>query len=164
MMTEGEWVRCADPLLLLENLRGMASERKLGLCASASARGVWHLLGTNARTAVEAAERFADGLIGWEALAAVAHTLPSPASRSEVPAEDASEAVGAACAATGWEAATVAFEAAGCAVWAEGGAVAAVGDAEFSRHCRLLHDLFGNSFRPPPVLDPTWLSWGGDAV
>jgi hypothetical protein len=163
-MTEGEWLRCADPLRMLQGLRCRVSERKLRLFACACCRRVWHLLEPDYRTAVEAAERFADGRIGWEELAAVAHTLPYPAFESEGAAEDACAAAWAACAERGWDAASVAFEAAGCAVWAEAGAVAAAGDAEFRLHCQFLHDLFGNRFRPTPFIDPAWLAWDGGAV
>ena len=30
--------------------------------------------------------------------------------------------------------------------------------------CRLLHDIFGNPFRPPPAIDPAVLAWNGGAV
>src|SRR5262249_39155511 len=28
----------------------------------------------------------------------------------------------------------------------------------------LLRDVFGNPFRPPPVIDPTWLAWNDGAI
>jgi hypothetical protein len=62
-MTEKEWLDSTDPHLMLHFLRDRASERKTRLFACALARCLWPLLGTGrSRRAVEAAERFADGL------------------------------------------------------------------------------------------------------
>jgi hypothetical protein len=61
-MTQTEWLACADPLPMLDSLRG--SERKLRLYGCACTRQVWHLLADKrSRDAVAATERFAEGAL-----------------------------------------------------------------------------------------------------
>jgi hypothetical protein len=70
-VTEQEWLACADPMPMLEFLRGKASERKLRLFACACCRSVWHLLiDARSRHAVEVAERCADEMASDEELQA----------------------------------------------------------------------------------------------
>jgi len=68
-MDEAEWRGSTDPEKMLRYLRrkAVATDRKLRLFACACCRMVWHLMPDGplyewARTAVEVAERFADGL------------------------------------------------------------------------------------------------------
>src|SRR5262245_13384313 len=67
-MTEADWWECSDwnevgpgERLDLLNQR-KASRRKFRLYACACCRRVWHLLDIVGKSAVEVAERFADGL------------------------------------------------------------------------------------------------------
>jgi hypothetical protein len=63
-MTEDEWLACTDPAKMVEFLRNTATERKLRLFVCACCRTFWSFLtDLRSREAVEAAERYADGLI-----------------------------------------------------------------------------------------------------
>src|SRR5262245_20024021 len=102
-MNEGEWLGCTDPDLMLEFLHsragelmlqflhGCAGKRKLRLCASAWARSVLRHAPTAAHGTLaawyadprwleqlDAAERFADGRIGREALRAARQDSGGP--------------------------------------------------------------------------------------
>jgi hypothetical protein len=61
-MTEDQWRAATQTLMMLNYLRGKASARKLRLFGTACCRRVWHLLADErSKTAVEMAERYADG-------------------------------------------------------------------------------------------------------
>jgi hypothetical protein len=147
-MDEAEWLACTDPEPMLQYLQGKGSGRKLRLFAVACCRRRRDVL-TDApsRAAVEAAERFADGL----------------ASRAELRRLGRPRKVGLYLAA--YDAASPDATAAA----REGSASAAeLASLIYPRRerperrvqARLLRDIFGNPFRPAAV-DPAWLAWGG---
>jgi hypothetical protein len=62
-MTEAEWVACEEPERMFSHAADIASNRKARLFVCAECRLRWHLLyHERSRTAVEVAERFADGM------------------------------------------------------------------------------------------------------
>jgi hypothetical protein len=166
-MDEGQWLTCENPQRMLEFLRGRASNRKRRLFAVACCRLAWRQT-TDGRAgeAMTLAERYAD-----EAATAVE--------------------LRAACAAA-WEAAKAAWSFGRTAegALARAAAAAAAPDRKYARSARigldpvligsrsiardavggpraqaqLLRDLFGNPFRPPPPIDPHWLTWEAGTV
>jgi hypothetical protein len=70
-MTEAEWLVSEDPEKMVESLRGRTSDRKSRLFAAACCRRVYSLLKDERSVrAIEAAELYADGLIGRDELTA----------------------------------------------------------------------------------------------
>ncbi|MDY3557008.1 hypothetical protein R5W24_006191 [Gemmata sp. JC717] len=67
-MTEAEWLACAHSKPMLEFLRGKVSDRNLRLFACGCCRRLLHLMpDKRSRTALEVAERVADGLVSGPA-------------------------------------------------------------------------------------------------
>jgi hypothetical protein len=63
-MNKEEWRACIDPGEMLEFLERRSSDRKLHLFAVACCRRAWHAsTDSRHREVIEAAERFADGLL-----------------------------------------------------------------------------------------------------
>jgi len=68
-MTEAQWLTCEDPELMLTFLKDKASNRKLQLFVCAWCRKAHDYLGEGpGRQVLDAAERFADGLVSSEDL------------------------------------------------------------------------------------------------
>ncbi|HYT94129.1 MAG TPA: hypothetical protein VEL76_35765 [Gemmataceae bacterium] len=75
-MTESEWRYAGDCEYMLRFLGREASPRKLRLFVVACCRRAWHLLSADWRSAVELAERCAEGLVDQQDLEAVRVPLP----------------------------------------------------------------------------------------
>jgi hypothetical protein len=148
-MTEQEWLACDEPQRMLDVFRATASDRKLRLFAVGCCRCIWHLLpDRRSRKAVEASERFADGLITPEKLnfvrgdarrAANVATRKSEHSESvrwivaHLTEQDKNQVLGAV-----WPAAYF------------GGR-----QTQHALQCALVRDIFGNPFRAV-IFNVTW--------
>jgi hypothetical protein len=166
-MTEGEWLEGANPARMVCFLRQQkASQRKLRLFGCACCRRVWDLLPSEAsRRAVAVAERFADGLArrkdltealqacGKEAAAGATHDPAAMVVRVSLKM------------AAWWASYNAQVQAAG---------TGPLEPSQFAAHTaamykeglaqrKLLHDIFGNPFRPVRI-DPAWLAWGGGTI
>jgi hypothetical protein len=154
-MTESEWLACTDPQQILEFVRDRASDRKRRLFTCACCRRVWDALtDQRSRSAVEAAERYADGLAGREELAAQAEAAEAPA--SAVASARAREAVVSPVPHVTQAALAAAGERADATIWAAWATSEAtrVPDQERRHQCALLRDLV-NPFRPVTP-EPAW--------
>jgi hypothetical protein len=152
-MIESEWQSCDDPRLMLEFLRGKASERKLRLFAVACYRRV---PGFAALPEVAVAERLAEGLVTEEELAE-ARAESARGDEQSVgqfsyvpPPESILLALGAGLAVT-------ASPAADAAKAVSGKAAAFVGGGELLGQAGLLREIIGNAFRPASI-NPDWLT------
>jgi hypothetical protein len=156
-MTEIDWLNCADPALLFQQLGDRGSDRKRRLFACACCRRIWHLHILRGRKAVEVAERYADGRAGRLDLGAAALEL--------VHADTIARHVGpAACEATRAASRCTLPLADGAgasryvlaAVYLNSGYAAR--DDEAIDQCVMLRDIIGNPFRDAEC-DPAWLRW-----
>jgi hypothetical protein len=131
-VTEADWLACADPLPMLEFLRGIerASARKLRLFAVACARRLGERNHPLARAAVDVAERFADGQASAEELRAA---------RLACTHADESAAWYAAISQPAIAARNAALSA------------RAVSPGESAAQAALLRDIIGNPFQPMPA-------------
>jgi hypothetical protein len=172
--TERAWLASTTPASLLRTLKGKRLPRQRRLFAVACCRRVLdEMPDPESRRAVEVAELFADGRAGREELDAAFAAAQEVAGRCMEACLVAGSPRQAAAAWNAWRLAHAAQLA--CARTGMEGASGAVlkraarlGAEQHLRekqaHSALLRDLFGNPFRPPPVLAPDWLRWNGGAV
>ena len=181
-LTERQWRASKDPERLLAFLGTWCGPRKRRLFACACCRRIWNWVeGTPAATAVEVAERFADGLLGEPELATALSGAAAAATRGykEYWSSDstpsyvshlAATACGCACAPPKATRASRGYRVADCARYArQVPGFAAEGAVEHGRRWRqhtlresaaqaaILREIVGNPFRPV-ALDPSWLT------
>jgi hypothetical protein len=191
-VTEQEWQACRDPFEMLEHLRGGGvSDRRLRLFACGCVRRVWTwLTDERSRAALEAAERYADGLATDDELSAareaaaaagleefrrsfgdvhrdeIDQTLPPEVAEAVTrpSAGDAAEETVVDLrhvVAEMRELAALAEEA--DEAWAKALSAEASGAGSVEQ-AALLRDVIANPFRPSPAIDPAWLAWNGGTL
>jgi hypothetical protein len=173
-MTEAEWLACDDPTDMLDFIALTAGEgerqtrsvrRRERLFGVACCRRIWPLIADGVRGCVEVAERFADGRAKDDELRAAKETVLARWLESG--------GTNAATRACEWVCGEVVdarhfrppviraavqprLEARG---WAPGQDLTEADDAlievEKAAHLHLVHDIFGNPFRPV-AFDPVW--------
>jgi hypothetical protein len=146
-MTEQDWQTSSDPQAMLDFLqkREKASERKLRLFAVACSRRMWDWIDVLGRTAVDAAENFANGLASPEELRASRLACQGAGGQAAWYAAATNPVIAAHNAARSAQA--------GVANNAQLGSEA----AELVAQAKLLREIFGDPFRPLSV-DPSWLT------
>jgi hypothetical protein len=153
--------------------RTQAGRRKLRLFGCACIRRVWRLL-TDKRSqeAVELGERYADGLATAsqlkqgerQALAAIAAADAAATAAGENTTRTLVGQRRAAAAAVQYVVRPQAWSAAvGPAVQVDV-AMFFKGRGERKAQCVLVREIFGDPFRPTPVVEPAWLAWQDGAV
>jgi hypothetical protein len=179
-MTESEWLTCDDPNAMIDHLEraGKDDHRKMRLFAVACCRRVLHVSSdVEARKAVDAAERYADGLIKgatlarWSCKADRLWFRVWPQSSVAERAGARLSVLSSARAASLPDVITHWRRVHNGVTWLVGGLAGPVESAAWSAatrdesraQCRILRDLFGNPFRPVAV-DPSRLAGGRAAV
>jgi hypothetical protein len=173
-MTEAEWLACTEPSKMIGALGRNPSKRKRRLFGCACCRRVWPLIpDERSRSALLAAEQFADDLVGGTELDSAKIDARTACGAQVDPTHVGRWAAGACyCvvlrnagdAAKAWRSAASAVQ---MKRLAERGSsrgspdyaaiMRQVWDEELARQADLARDIFGNPFRPVAV-DPSWLT------
>jgi hypothetical protein len=157
-MTEDEWLRCADPLRMLRELRARSGDRKVLLLTAACCHRVWDLLPKDCRGWVRLVEDVAEGRAdagrlneNWERVEQTLGVL----SHGEFPNH-----------ADGKFAALLEVL---CVYWesldapSDPNPKASSYGRERKAYAALVRDIFGNPFRGA-VVDSAWLAWNDGTV
>jgi hypothetical protein len=143
-MTEEQWQTASEPHAMLEFLQssGRTSQRKHRLFAVACSRRIWGWIDALGRTAVDAAENFADGLTGPEELRATRLACQGAGGQAAWYAAATNPTIAARNAARSAQA---------------GAAIRGAEAEEILAQTALLREIFGNPFRPVTI-NPPWLT------
>ncbi len=149
-MTAAEWRACTDPLVMLDFLRGKASDRKVRLFACGFCRRNWHLLPDGpSRKAVEISERYADGQVKRQALSEARRMACKPRPKIHIAYYVASDSA--------WDAAVQTADAHD-RYWGR-----ERDERRMRDQCELLCELFGDPLLSAAV-NPAWLYWNDGAI
>lgn len=178
-MTESEWLLCSDPRLMLDQVKQLASPRKLRWFACACVRAVWALLiDERSQHAVLIAEAYADNKASLAELAAAELAAFEVARIADLrttvsdPAWAATRAAARAANLDAYSAASgAAFISALCAApWSfdSSGGVVHHGDPSAKllarqMQCEMLREILGNPYRVSKR-NPAWSNWNGGIV
>jgi len=177
-MTEAEWLACTDPQKMLEFLRGKASERKLRLFACACCRSIWRLLrDEEQKRMVDLLERDTDGLLREDEKRRVLGVPQHRPEDSDLPAlavffascfldPAAVEVTDDSFSKDELVVSVVSqyVDEAVCQSDSKGYRSFASIHTSMALQNRLVHDMFGNPFRPSPRLPPSVLAWSDRTV
>jgi hypothetical protein len=160
-MDEAKWLVSAEPLQLLEFLRGKISARKSRLFAVACCRRLGGLVTNSGWVAINAAERFADGLIDRNELNVAWAAVGFP--KKEPRALAAAAVRWASCSSLEYDGTRDAAAFAIHALAIESEPTNQTPETENSTQCKLLRDLVGDLFRPVAVYS-AWLTWNNATI
>jgi hypothetical protein len=174
--TEQLWLAYFHPAPLLKYMSRRASRRKIRLFACACARRVCKFLNesdSDSRTAIDASEDFADGLIPAERMKAIiakAHGATANSRHVDLSAEYSASRSHAALSAA-WAARGIATRASNFAMRAmeysawegDSGTEEKLGEQESRAQLEIGRDIFANPFRLA-IIDPDWLTWRDGTV
>ena len=162
-MTEEEWLACEDPTPMLKFLSSKVNARKLKLFTCGCCRVVWSLLiDKRSRIALRRLEEYADDMSKNKLL----HDLRNIANAAyiELQSSNAAEEYRAAACAIVLAAHPAIYESPLFPRKRDGNVERAIGqllglemEAVLRVEVNLLHEVFGNPFRPI-TLSPTWLT------
>jgi len=153
VMTEEEWLACAEPQKMLDFLRDKVSERKLRLFACACCRRIWQLLQGHNRIAVEVAEEFAEGQVTEAKRAEAEGPIDAAASAADAAAYSAISLEGR----PAWGASHAARQAvAAAALNSDWGSAEEAPASERQAHVSFLRCICGSTPFRPVTVSPAW--------